>query len=395
MKKIKKIFKQSWILIKYVYYKIYSLVHKKKRMEYSSCWLISEHGNDAQDNGYFFFKFLRNKHSNIDARYIITKESPDFNKIKSLGKYIIFGSKEHYIAYVSSLLLISSHIEGCSPDAGLFYRLQRYGLLRHIGKNIFLQHGIIKDYLPFLNPKSTKLSMFVTSTVDEYKYIVSKNGFTSDIVKCTGLARFDYLHPRKTNQILVMPTFRKYLLNISEKEFLKSDYFNRFNSLLNNRDVVKLLEKNNLTLVFYQHYQFQKYNYLFKTNSSRIRIATFDSDNVQDLLTDSLLLITDYSSVFFDFAYMGKLMIYYQFDCDIYRDNHYTEGYFSYEKNGFGPIVSEENDLVKLIKNIISSNFKLDKEIFDRINKFFSNRDKNNCKRIYDEIEKVIKKGNK
>ncbi len=395
MKKIKKIFKQSWILIKYGYYKIYCLIHKKKRMEYDNCWLISEHGNDAQDNGYFFFKYLRDNHSNIDARYIITKESSDFNKINSLGKYIIFGSKEHFIAYISSLLLISSHIEGCSPDAGLFYRLQRYGLLKHKGKNVFLQHGVIKDYLPFLNPKATKLSMFVTSAKDEYEYIINKNGYTSDVVKCTGLARFDYLNTKKTNQILVMPTFRIYMLDINENDFIKSDYYNSYNSLINNKDIIKLLEENDLKLVFYQHYQFQKYNHLFKSNSPRIKIATFDSDNVHDLLNDSLLLITDYSSVYFDFAYMGKPVIYYQFDNDIYRKNHYIEGYFSYEKNGFGPVVDKEKDLVKSIRNVIDKDFKLDKKTLDKINDFFSIRDNNNCKRIYSEIEKIIKKGNK
>ena len=120
IKKIKKVFTQGWILIKFIYYKIYCLFRKKKCLKYKECWLISEHGNDARDNGYFFFKYLKKNHPNIDTRYIITIDSPDFSKIKSIGKYIIYGSKEHYIAYISSKVVISTHLSGASPDVGFF-----------------------------------------------------------------------------------------------------------------------------------------------------------------------------------------------------------------------------------------------------------------------------------
>ena len=73
------------------------------------------------------------------------------------------------------------------------------------------------------------------------------------------------------------------------------------------------------------------------------------------MIKKSALLITDFSSVFFDFGYMKKPIIYYQFDNELFRSNHYKEGYFSYERDGFGPVATKENDLISYIKKLIKT----------------------------------------
>lgn len=149
IRKYKKIFTQGIKMLKYIYYFIYCKLFKNMVREFNACWLISERGTDARDNGYFFYKYLTENHKELDVRYIISKDSPDFDKIKKLGKYILYGSREHYIAFITSPVLISAHLMGFSPDMGLFCRLRRNGLLRLHGKSIMLKHGIIKDYLSF------------------------------------------------------------------------------------------------------------------------------------------------------------------------------------------------------------------------------------------------------
>ena len=129
--------------------------------------------------------------------------------------------------------------------------------------------------------------------------------------------------------------------------------------------------------------------HLFKSSSSRITVANIKEDSVQQLLINSCLLITDYSSVFFDFAYMEKPVIYYQFDYNNYRNYHYQEGYFSYEKDGFGPVAYDEKKLILYIESYIKNQFKIKKDILNRINHFFPIRDQNNCKRILNEIKKL------
>ena len=389
IRKYKKIFTQGWILLKYLYYKIYCIFNKDSLEEYKNCWLVSEHGNDARDNGYFFFEYVRENHPEIDIRYVITLDSPDFHKIENIGKYIIYGSKEHFLAFINSQLLISTHLSGCSPDVGLFFRLQRYGLLRYKGKNICLQHGIIHTNLQFFNQKNTNLSLLITSVQPEYNYLIKNNGFNSYVVKLTGLARYDNLKSKNSNQILFMPTFRKYMHYMNNSEFMKSDYYKHINSLINNIALINYLEANNLNLVFYIHSEFQKYLNLFTSNSKNIIIANMKDYEVQDLLINSKLLITDYSSVFFDFAYMKKPIIYYQFDYDTFQKRHYGKGYFSYTNDGFGPVCRREEEVVKSIKFYIKKGYKIEEKYRTRVSKFFIFNDNKNCERIFNEIIKL------
>jgi len=388
IRKYKKIFTQGIKVLKYVYYLIYCTLFKNKVSIYKNIWLISERGIDARDNGYFFYKYMVNNHKEIDIRYIISNDSPDFNKIKKLGKYIIYGSREHYIAFIMSRMLISAHLMGFSPDMGLFLRLQKYRLLKLNGKIVWLQHGITKDKLPYINPKYNNLSLLITGVKPEYDYFINTYGFSKDIVKLTGFSRFDNLKKIKSNNILFMTTHRIYLHNMSDKEFIKTDYYKNINNLLNNKYLNKLLNENNLYLLFYVHHEFQKYNHLFNTNFNRIKILNIYKCDVQELLINSCLLITDYSSVFFDFAYMEKPIIYYQFDYDEYRKGHYEEGYFLYKKDGFGKVVENDIDLIKEINYNIKRKFIVDDNIKNRIDKYFLKKDKNNNKRIFDEILK-------
>lgn len=389
IKRYKKIFTQGYKTLKYFYYVLYCKLFNIK--EYSNCWLVSERGTDARDNGYFFYKYLVENHKDIDVRYVISSDSPDLDKIKKIGKYIIYGSKEHYIAFITSSMLIGAHLMGFSPDMGLFCRLQRYGVLKNKGKLVMLQHGITKDYLDFWKPDDLKLSLLISGAYKEYKFLIERNGFSKDVIKYTGFARFDNLKKIKSKQILFMPTFRKYMHFMSDKEFIDSEYYKYVNGLINNKELIELLEENDLNLVFYIHYEFQKYIHLFNNSSNRIVIAKINEYDVQELLINSCLLITDYSSVFFDFAYMEKPIIYYHFDDDTYRKYHYAEGYFSYKKDGFGPVVDNEDDVIKYIKLYINNDFNIDKKVKEKINSFFSYHDNHNCDRIYEEIIKLLR----
>ena len=109
----------------------------------------------------------------------------------------------------------------------------------------------------------------------------------------------------------------------------------------------------------------------------------------QSLLSTSSLLITDYSSVFFDFAYLKKPIIYSQFDYDEYRKNHYKKGYFDYRKDGFGDVVVNEADVIKCVFDSYNNDFKLKPTFEKKHDDFFQLYDNKNNERIYEEINKI------
>ncbi len=376
--KIKKIMKIINCMVKYLYYAFYC---KVKKIKNENIWLISERGNDARDNAYHFYKYLKKNHQEIKVRYVMDPSSADYKKIAK-EDVVEYNTKEHYILFLTAGKLISTHIMGYSPDASLFWRLDKWNLLKLNGKRIFLQHGITQNYIEIMTSKVAKIDLFICGAEPEYRYILKNFGFSSDVVKYTGFARYDNLKNKEKNQILLMPTFRKWLNYTND--FTETEYFKSWNSLLNDNNLIDYLEKNNINLIFYPHYEIQKYITNFKSKSKNIIIANFKNYDVQQLLIESKLLITDYSSVFFDFAYMRKPVIYYQFDQKEFREKHYQKGYFDYEKMGFGPVCMNEKEVVENITK--ASNFNK-----ERITNFFQYNDTNNCKRIYDEIIKLGK----
>ena len=108
------------------------------------------------------------------------------------------------------------------------------------------------------------------------------------------------------------------------------------------------------------------------------------------VFSESSLLVTDYSSVAIDFAYLGKPVIYAQFDKEKFFDTHtYVQGYYDYMEDGFGPVCYDYNSTVECMINILESGC-VEPDLYrKRVDKFFAFRDNNNCRRIYEEISKL------
>ncbi|MBB6447574.1 CDP-glycerol glycerophosphotransferase family protein [Bacillus benzoevorans] len=377
--------------IKYLVAILCSIIFIKKNRSY---WIISERGTDARDNGYHLFKFIRKNYPDIDIRYIISAKSADTDKVKNLGRVIKYRSFQHYLSMYNSSIKISTHIMGYSPNIDVFSLFDKLGIIK--GKKVFLQHGVIKDNLFGLYNSNVKLDLFICSAKREYETVLENYGHPKGVVKCLGLPRFDNLNiiqPKKS--ILVMPTWRVWLKSLSSsEEFIESEYYKTYINLLANEELKRLLEKEDYNLVFYPHYEMQKYIDKFYSNNSRIGIASFNDYDVQELLNESAILITDYSSVFFDFAYMERPVVYYQFDSPKFIKNHYAQSYFDYSTDGFGPVVDNEKLLIQELSRLIVTNEgKIENKYLFRINKFFNLRDRGNCMRVFNAIKSLENTG--
>lgn len=358
-------------------------------------WLVTELKDTCRDNGYHFFKYVRINHPDDYCFYAINKNSKDYKKIEKIGNVINFGGIKYWLYYMAADKNIITN-KATDPSHLIFYIAHKY--LNLYNNCVFLQHGIIKDDIPMFYYKNTKFKLFICGAQKEYEYLKEKYGYPKDYIKYTGLARFDNLYDTSINkkQLLIMPTWRNWLGRdtnlLGEKEnFESTEYFKNWNNLLNSKEFIDYIESYNLIVKFYPHYQMQKYIAYFKTSSPNIFIVKDSNEDIQELLKSSALLITDFSSVFMDFAYMRKPVLYYQFDEEKYRKYQLQQGYFDYYKNGFGPIVKTQNELIKEIKKF-NLNFKPNEMYLSRMNEFFKLKDKHNCERIYNEIKKIDKR---
>ncbi|MBQ3663197.1 MAG: CDP-glycerol glycerophosphotransferase family protein [Clostridia bacterium] len=361
-----------------------AMVLRLTSRRYRRLWLVMERGFDARDNAYWFFKYLREQQPQVNARYVIDRGSPDREKVAKLGKTVPYRSLRHYLMYLAADMLISTHVQPCAPDLMAYYHLRQIGI-RPRGKQIFLQHGIIKDEMRWMRYPNLKVDFFASGGKLEYDYLSSEFNFPEDVIQYTGLCRFDNLirGNKPCNEILVMPTWRGSGYPQGER-FYATAFYKVFQSMLENPDLIRLLEKRDMKLLFYPHIELQKELDKFSSPSERIILAGWRDYDVQDLLMRCSLLITDYSSVFFDAGYMEKPVIYYQFDEEEFRRYHYQEGYFSYEKHGFGPVVKSEEALLDAIRECASNGFKMSREYKKRLEAFYPVRDEKNCERTYE-----------
>lgn len=356
-------------------------------------WLICERGTDARDNGFHLYRYIRENHPGQEIFYIINKNSSDYSKVACLGKAIEPGSLTHWLLYLAAEMKISTHRNGFVPVKN--WRYQRFvSQFRPEEPIVFLQHGITKDNIEGLYKKNTAITLFICGAKPEYDYILSKFGYSETEVKYTGFARFDELNDFQIKrQILIMPTWRSWFSThfdgVTQQNVENSTFLKKWAALIQSKRLRELTQKYNVSFVFYPHYEVQPYIHLFGQTDECVTIADFAHYDVQQLLKESMLLITDFSSVFFDFAYMQKPVLYYQFDEEEYREHHYAQGYFDYRRDGFGEVVTEEADLLVLLEQYLKNSCRLKPEYQQRIQGFFPLHDKKNCERIYQEIKNL------
>ena len=351
-------------------------------------WLVCEDRFEARDNGYWFFKYVKENHPKQKIAYAIDKKANDYNKVKHLGKIISYGTIEHWFWYIVADKNISSQ-KGGKPNAAVCYFFEVVLKLRKKNR-VFLQHGITINDAKFLYYTNTYINKFITATIPETEFIKEKFGYPEENICLAGFCRFDNLNDFEVdnNQILVMPTWRQWIAKGVEMKkiegsdnFIESNYFKNWSEFLNNDSLKNLLKKHNKKLVFYPHRNMQKYLSYFTTDCENIVIANSKENDVQELLKKSAVLITDYSSVFFDFAYMKKPLIFYQFDEEIFRNYQYEKGYFDYKNNGFSMWTKDSQSLIKYLESVIDNNMQFTKET--TIDRYFPFKDNKNCERNY------------
>lgn len=109
-------------------------------------------------------------------------------------------------------------------------------------------------------------------------------------------------------------------------------------------------------------------------------------EDVNDIYIISDILITDYSSVFFDYANLKRPIIFYMYDLKNYKDN--LRGFYLDLNELPGPIVEKESNLIKEIKNIDKYNNRYKDKYIKFNNKFNYLDNENTSKDVLKEIFK-------
>ena len=360
-------------------------------------WLLSDRTAAAGDNGEALFRYLCSLPEKKARLYFAVSDSCDaYNELKQVGRVVRSKSYRHKLIYLLSDMNISSHADSDVISQFPGYN-DPYRDIENRISYVFLQHGVIKDDLSgWLNRINCNMSGFVTSAKAEADSI--RDGayhYPDEVIWLTGLPRFDRLYHDEKRCITIMPTWRRAWSTPADpktgirslKEGFEEGAFYRFyNSLLNDARLIEAAKRYAYTLRFLPHPTMQPHVDRFTPDESVTLLHA--NTPYRQVFAESDLILTDYSSVVFDFAYLRKPVLYAQFDREeFFSGEHvYVKGYFDYDRDGFGEVETEYEATVDRLIEYMQNGCKLKDEYRARIDAFFAFDDRENCRRVYEKI---------
>jgi glycosyltransferase involved in cell wall biosynthesis len=375
------------------------------RWKYRGAWVLMDRLHEADDNAERLFRHLRDHRPDINAWFVLEQGTPDWERLRRDGyarRLVAYGSLQYKLLMLNCLHLLSSQ-----ADAPVMRPAQILRLAEPDWRFTFLQHGVIKDDISrWLNSKD--IDLFVTSTPAEHASIVADQTpylFTSKEVKRTGLARFDRLRelgaqvPAAARKyLLVCPTWREWLNKTKEQgshrravhdDFLQTEYVREWRAFLCDESLRELAAEEGLRIGFLPHPNIQPALHLIDL-PAHVEPLEFTGRDVQQLIADTALMVTDYSSMVFNAAYLDRPVVYFQFDADrVLGGGHIGRpGYYDYERDGFGPVCTSAEQAVAAVRAAVSGRRRAPApEYLQRIAATFPDRDGRCCERTVAAVE--------
>ncbi|MEP5396527.1 MAG: CDP-glycerol glycerophosphotransferase family protein [Hyphomicrobiales bacterium] len=361
-------------------------------------WLFGErYGSHAGDNAYTLYRYVQDHHSDKISAYFVLKESSNlFEPLSTDPSLLAYGSSEHANVFAKAdVYLFTDKLRDVIGNATLVHRLVSSDLL---GSRSFvmLHHGVMylkttafKNYhrKNFGHP----IDLYVANSAFEKENLMEHSGFSEQQVQVVGFARFDELRAFKNekNYILFMPTWRRGMGSWSIARFKRSIYFKRIQALLSSEELNEILEKSGQVLKLNLHFNMRRWIDVFESSSSHIEIVQDPDASVTELLCKCSALISDYSGVCFDVAYMDKPVLF--FDLGMENEDVLGQAPISpnFKNEIFGPVCTDVGHLVQEIASTIDLNFVMKPQYLERREKFFDSVDERNLERIFNAVNDI------
>lgn len=390
IKRIKKIFKKrdKTALNKLLYEDVFN----KRKVKSNRIIFESFRGDFYSDSPKYIYEYLLKNYKNqYDFVWVINNENAD---IPGNPKKVRQFSLKYFYYYATSKYWVINR--------------RQSGRLKKRPEQVILStwHGTPLKRLGLdlenVYAGSPKVKRIFYNDSKKWNYLVSPNRYTTNILRSafgydgeileTGYPRNDILYNadeddvQKIKNKLNIPLDKKVILYAPtwrEDEFDEPGQF----KLTLKLDLDELREKlgDEYILIIRAHYYV----------STRLDLSDYKGfaydfsshDDIAELYLASDILITDYSSVFFDFANLKRPILFYPYDLDKYGD--IDRGfYIDIHSEVPGPLLFTTNEVIDSIKNIDIINEEYKEKYEEFYNRFCNLEDGTASKKIVDEVWK-------
>ena len=385
-----------------IIYVISFIIPKDENLWVFGAWF----GDKYSDNSKYLFEYVNNNHPEIRAVWL-TKDKKTLKLIKDKKFEVVFSKsvKGYIISLRANVGVLSTGIDDIIPYTSgkmkivqLWHGFPNKKLFfdnpKHSLHNLRKLVKIIYKFFPFLIRDFRNDNLFIASSNISRELISIRFNVPNERVKITGFPRldsfesknekpqiFDFLAELKVKGKKIgiyLPTHRSYdNINYNVSSFLKTN-INHINT--------KLKEMGVFLLIKFHYFNINEY----KQNCDHI-IFIQDQDINQDIYTIlkyTDFLITDYSSIFFDYLLLNNPIIFFQPDLTEYKkiiDLHYDIDLFPGHK------ANNWDNVIEIIEKLFGNNDMYIQERENLRKKAYKYSDSKNSKRVFYEIINEIK----
>lgn len=313
----------------------------------------------------------------VESKYIaIMKESNQFIELKNKygSKVIHPGQLKYYIRIFGAKFVVGTEVPGHLSTL----RTSNFLLRRKLQTKptVFLQHGIMMalsmktDERAFFKKDGLyNIKMFITSSEAEKEHITQYGYFEREKIINTGLPTFVHKNkPKNQKYITIMHTWRKW-----EEARIDVEQTTYYNDMMELREIALKSFPEDIIKVIWHPKMSEKMNY--------------KDQSISDILSNTKVLITDYSSVSFDAFYRGSNVI---FDFrNVSLNTEKSSNTLMYNENmAFGDVIHHLDDVPSILeKNYYNGQ---EERYINRYKLFNEHSDGNNALRVSEEIKKKL-----
>lgn len=373
-------------------------------------WILGEwFGKRCCDNSLYLANYISNNHPEISVVWFSDKNT-DLSLLNSKIQVVEMDSKEAIeiskragVAVMNQGFVDFSNSYNYHFAGALTVNLWHGVPWKKIFNDAIIERNALKNLHAFIINNLCKSDLYL-ATSDEFQKILmhSNNLRESNIIK-SGYPRnsifYDDLRIKSYREALInlirnevempleneikiityMPTFRDNVDSVFS-----------FQQLEDNEKFLQLLDQENAIIIEKGH--FITRNRLGEPKSKNSpRILTLSAISAQELLAASDILITDYSSCFFDFLLLDKPIIHYIYDYDYYATK--DRGlYYKKENVVCGDSVQSIEDLIQSIADNLTQPLKECILRKNRKKQYLSYESSDSCETIFRTLNKVLQR---
>ena len=324
-----------------IFYIIKSLIYLFSRIlpKDENIWLFGAwFGEKYADNSKYLFEYVNKNLPSVRAIWLTKNESVyELLSKKGYEVYYTYSILGYYYASRAAISFVSTSFD----DVNVFLPTP---LVFYLGHGIPLKKLVYDDKINYKSEpeKGFQLLRFFFPFIREpkdYDYVLASSeadaknlssAFRVDKknVPILGLPRNDRIKKAKLNELRTKTDLKVIYLPTHRKEGSE----NFFQIFLEDIELInqKLNDLNtDLFIKFHYYHDSQEFE-----NYSNIHFL--ENDDIYDIINDFDILITDYSSVYFDFLLSEKPIIFFPFDYEDYIKSD-RELYYNYDEVTPGP----------------------------------------------------------